>query len=53
MKHSWNDTDGERLKYSHKPIILKKIMQIHRGNKMLRFTLSLTLALDRGGWSMP
>ena len=30
MKHSWNDTDGEILKYSEKPTILKKVMQIQR-----------------------
>ena len=31
MKRSWNDTDEEKLKYSDKPIILKKVMQIQRG----------------------
>jgi len=35
MKHWWNDTDGGRMKYSDKPIILKNIMQIQRGTKCI------------------
>jgi len=34
-KHSWNYTDGGRMKYSDKPIILKKVMQIQRGTRCI------------------
>lgn len=35
VKHLWNDTDGGRMKYSDKPIILKKVMQIQGGTKCI------------------